>query len=299
MNVIKIFGGVGNQLFQYALYRKLRENGSCYLDLGWFDNKQREYWYPYQINDLNLEADIILREDYIVKEYYSENHRISEDIFSNHIIQNGRNNVPIINLVSGNNPYDYKDYENVDNSYIIGYFQNIEYLKGIIKDIKKEVKFPKTEDMRFFKIKNNILNQNSVSVHIRFNDYAGIEDFEEVCPMEYYVKAIEYMKKHVVNPQFYIFSNKIEEAKEKLPVLGEYTFVDIYDRSYGLGDMELISLCKHNIISNSTFSWWATVLNKNENKIVIAPNKWDIRPVALKCQGEINLWFDDWVRIEP
>ena len=70
--------------------------------------------------------DMRIKVEYLGKEYYSENHRISEDIFSNHIIQNGRNNVPIINLVSGNNPYDYKDYENVDNSYIIGYFQNIE-----------------------------------------------------------------------------------------------------------------------------------------------------------------------------
>lgn len=299
MNVVKVMAGVGNQLFQYALYRSLRQNGSCYVDLGWFDNKQRKYWYPYQIKDLGLKADIISREEYIVKEYYLENHKISEDNFLNHIIQNERSNMPIINLVQEKHPYIYETYERIKDSYFTGYYQNIKYSKDVIEDIRNEVKFPITEDIRFLKIKNDVLTQNSVSVHIRLNDYAEIEDFEEVCPIAYYVKAIQYMNKHIDNPHFYIFSNKIEEVKEKLPVLGSYTFVDIYDRSYGLGDMELISLCKHNIISNSTFSWWATVLNKNENKIVISPNKWDVRPATSKCQEDINLWFDDWVRIEP
>ena len=84
----------------------------------------------------------------------------------------------------------------------------------------------------------------------------------------------------------------------KISRRSRYTYVDIHDRTYGIGDMELISLCKHNIISNSTFSWWATVFNKNQRKLVIAPNKWDIRPRALLLQSEINLWFEDWIRIE-
>ncbi len=298
MNVVKIQGGVGNQLFQYALYRKLKKHEDCYVDLGWFDDKQRKFWYPYQINDLGLQADSIDRKDYIVKEYYMEKQGIGENEFASCISNIRKDNLPILNLVSEQMSYEYGAYEKCHDAYLTGYFQNIDYFKDVLDEIRTEVVFPTREDGEYIKIREAITSCDSVSIHIRLNDYATIEDFEEVCPISYHVEAIEYVKRHVQNPQFFIFSNKIEEAKKRLPVLGNYTYVDIHDRMYGIGDMELISLCKNNIISNSTFSWWAAVLNKNQNQLVIAPDKWDIRRREFLQKNVINLWFDDWIRIK-
>lgn len=297
MNVVKIFGGIGNQLFQYALYRKIKKQEECYVDLGWFENEKSRFWYPYQINDLGLEANVIDRKDYIVKEYYLQNQGITETEFEKQLSENEFCDKPIIHLVSEKPIYAYGAYEKLREAYLVGYFQNIDYFKDVLEEIRNEVKFPTRNDAEHVQIKEKIETSNSVSVHIRLNDYNVIEDFEQVCPISYYVKAIQYIQDHTQAPRFFIFSNKIEEAKRRLPVLGDYIYVDIHDRTYGIGDMELISLCKHNIISNSTFSWWATVFNRSQSKIVIAPDKWDIRPSALEQQNEINLWFDDWIRI--
>ena len=298
MNVVKIFGGVGNQLFQYALYRKIKKQEECYVDLGWFEDENKKFWYPYQINDLGLEANAIDRKDYIVKEYYLQNQAITENEFEEKLLSGEFCGKQTLRLVSETPTYAYSAYEKSKEAYLVGYFQNIDYFKDVLEEIKDEVRFPIRNDAEYVQMKERIETSNSVSIHIRLNDYESIEDFEEVCPISYYVKAIQYIKEHIKTPHFFIFSNKIEEAKKRLPVLGDYTYVDIHDRTYGIGDMELISLCKHNIISNSTFSWWATVFNKNQRKLVIAPNKWDIRPRALLLQSEINLWFEDWIRIE-
>ena len=109
--------------------------------------------------------------------------------------------------------------------------------------------------------------------------------------VRYYLDSIEYMKRNVDNPTFFVFSNNIEWAKENLKDVKNIVYVENNDRFHGIGDMHLISFCKHNIISNSTFSWWSAVLNKNENKIVIAPKRWSEK------KNVTNIWLKDWIRM--
>lgn len=294
MRVSKIIAGLGNQLFTYAFYRQVEKKtgDTVYVDLGWFDYKDRFAWYPYQLDKLGLSVNRIERSKYCVKELYIKNHCIDEEQFKQIIF-----NVPVINLYTESSPYSCDELWQYDNAYYMGNFQNIDNLKDVIDEIRNTVKFDINNGRKYNEIKRRIKNDNhSVSLHIRLDDYPDKEDFERICTINYYLKAIKIMLKKNPYSNFYIFSNNIELAKKRLPIIGNYVFVDINDRMHGLGDMELMTLCRHNIIPNSTFGWWGAVLGHSNNKIVIAPDNFDDRYPQIKKE-DMNLWFDDWIRI--
>lgn len=262
------------------------------MDLGWYDFTNRFAWYPYQLEMLGLKADELRRDEYVVKELYMEKNNISSDTFE--AMRKGFD-IPIVRLVKETNAYACDMLWKTDNAYYMGSFQNIDNIREAIDDIKSEIIFPSNDDMEFLSLKEKILCSNSVGLHIRLADY-DMEDFEQICPMQYYYCAIEYMREHLENPIFFVFSNKIEKAKEKLGNHEDFIFVDVNDRYHGIGDMELMALCKNNIIPNSTFGWWAAVFNKNPDKIVVAPNRFNEKLKNVKDE-DINLWFDEWVRL--
>jgi hypothetical protein len=114
-------------------------------------------------------------------------------------------------------------------------------------------------------------------MHIRRGDYQNnptTKEFHGLCSIEYYQRAIKLMNENVDNPHFFVFSDDMNWVRKEYEINGQHTFVDINDESNGTIDMQLMSLCKHNIIANSSFSWWAAWLNNYNKKIVIAPEKW-------------------------
>ncbi|HOV15035.1 MAG TPA: alpha-1,2-fucosyltransferase, partial [Spirochaetota bacterium] len=123
-------------------------------------------------------------------------------------------------------------------------------------------------------ISNQIKNSNSVSIHVRRGDYVGnikTLNFHGVCEIDYYIDAINSIKQKVQNPLFFIFSDDIEWCKNNIKDENSI-FIDFERDDYV--DMYLMTVCKHNIIANSSFSYWAAYLNQNFDKIVIAPKKW-------------------------
>jgi len=127
--------------------------------------------------------------------------------------------------------------------------------------------------------KNNeqkIKEKNSVSLHIRRGDYLTMQkaiDTIGVCPLDYYDKAIREITRKIKNPTFFIFSDDINWVKENLKTNSPTIFVS-GGKLKDYEELILMSKCKHNIIANSSFSWWGAWLNNNPNKIVIAPKKW-------------------------
>jgi hypothetical protein len=124
---------------------------------------------------------------------------------------------------------------------------------------------------------NIINNTNSVSLHIRRGDYIkNLETYNKhgLIDLYYYYKAINYIKEHVYNPTFFIFSDDITWAKENLNIELPVYFIDFNDQTRNYEDLRLMKNCKYNIIANSSFSWWGAWLNDFSNKIVIAPKKW-------------------------
>ncbi|MEI6304723.1 MAG: alpha-1,2-fucosyltransferase [Candidatus Taylorbacteria bacterium] len=178
-----------------------------------------------------------------------------------------------------------------------GYWQNEKYFKSIENNIKKEFTLinPLRSAAKKFAIEIGSLI-NSISIHIRRGDYVSDQKtnkYHGTCGPEYYSKAIKYITSKIgSNIHVFVFSDDIEWVKQNMPLKYPVTYVS----SPEIPDYEeliLMSQCKHNIIANSTFSWWGAWLNENPDKIVIAPKRWTLK-------GEKN--FKDicppsWTRI--
>ena len=162
------------------------------------------------------------------------------------------------------------------SQYIIGVFQNAKMVEAIEKEVKRCFSFlPFTEEQNQ-KLEKEMVSCESVAIHVRKGmDYAQRVWYQNTCPIEYYQKAIQLISEKVNHPKFYVFTDNSEWVKEHFKDF-DYTLVE-GNPSYGWGshfDMQLMSVCKHNIISNSTYSWWSAFLNVHSDKIVIAPKIW-------------------------
>jgi hypothetical protein len=239
--IIKIKGGLGNQLFQYAHGRKCIEKGEeVVFDISFFEENKKDTLRPFLLNKFNiLETNIFLPlKESIIKKYLNK----------------------IKSKLSGE----------------YGFFQSEKYFKGIEPMIRKEftLKDPLSQTAQTYADQIQ-QNHNSVSIHIRRGDYvlnSSANKHHGVCDLEYYERAISKIKELIDSPAFFIFSDDIEWVRENLKVDNA-----IYVSNPSLSECEemmLMSYCKHNIIANSTFSWWGAWLNQNPNKIVIAPQKW-------------------------
>ena len=117
----------------------------------------------------------------------------------------------------------------------------------------------------------------AVSLHIRRGDYVSnpvTNNYHGTCSLAYYKKAVLLLKEKIENPSFFIFSDDLLWARENLDFINDMTFIDLDKSIPDHEEMHLMSQCKHNIIANSSFSWWGAWLNENSDKIVIAPKKW-------------------------
>ena len=118
---------------------------------------------------------------------------------------------------------------------------------------------------------------NSVSLHIRRGDYVSNPDTNSAlgtCSLEYYRHCIEHIASNVENPHFFLFSDDINWVRDNLKIKYPTTVVDGNSADTNYADLHLMSNCKHNIIANSSFSWWGAWLNNNPDKIIIAPKIW-------------------------
>ena len=265
MIIIKLNGGLGNQLFQYSLGKKLSiKNKDVFkLDLSDFtvDNPR-----SYSLGYFNI----------------IENFASDEDI--NKIKKSG-----VWKLVDKLKPYckrsaiKYKGYDFDQNIlklsgdfYLDGYWQSEKYFQDIEKIIKEEITLKESLPSKYTELIDKIKNSDSVSVHIRRGDYLSgkISKIYATCPIEYYYKAIEKITEHCPNPHFFIFSDDINWVKQNFNIPYPKIFVSGDNEIKNYEELILMSLCKHNIIANSSFSWWGAWLNKNADKIVISPDKW-------------------------
>lgn len=251
MKIVKVEAGLGNQMFQYALYRKL---STIYKDVK-IDIS--EYMIHNDHNGYELErvfgvkAKIATKEE-VKKLTSKKNNYYKEKKFS----------------------YD-EEVLNIDGDvYYEGLWQTEKYFKNIEGIIRNDFKFSSPLTGKNLEIANMIKERQAVSIHVRRGDYLNSEVHRNVCSLKYYIKAVNYFKNKLNNPVFFIFSDDIKWSKNNIIIDKNTIYVDWNKGEYSYKDMQLMSLCKHNIIANSTFSWWGAWLNNNPGKIVIAPSKW-------------------------
>jgi hypothetical protein len=187
------------------------------------------------------------------------------------------------------------------NCLLVGFWQSEKFFIGIESRLRRELtpRFPLSP--RAEAMANTIKSEGqSVFLHVRRGDYLANESFE-VCSLAYYQKAISYLKRHVQHPRFFVFSDDPEWAGSHLAVDDCFTLAttlelssdDSMGREYE--DLWLMGLCRHGIVSNSSFSWWGAWLNAAKERIVVAPSVWLPKPI---CDSRVFV-PEYWARIDP
>lgn len=267
MIIIKMNGGLGNQLQQYALYEKLKSLGKdVKIDISWF------------YKDMGKVSKRILELEYFPK--------VSFESCTQEEMKKVQGNRGILKKVSEklkltekpiyveNQMYDGQIFQ-MDHKILEGYWACEAYYADIMPVLQEKLEFPVSPNEKNLKMAEKMHGCNSVSIHIRRGDYLTEENqaiFGGICTEEYYEKAIAYMKDTVKDARFFVFSDDPAYAKKKYKGK-EYTIIDINSGKDSFYDMYLMSRCKHNICANSTFSFWGARLNKNAGKQVIRPLK--------------------------
>lgn len=260
MNVIKVYGGLGNQMFQYAFGKAMeRNNIEVGFDLSWF-TKPSEIPRPYGLDKFRTRVN-----------------KSSIRINASQIKETGETYYHFL-----------ADYLYKTNTSFFGYWQNLKYVERVLPILRNEFRVNRvyhTEEYNKLKAKI-ITTPNSVGIHIRRGDY--LTKGHHLLPLNYYKEAISQLK---VIGHIFVFSDDIEWCKTHFPG-SEITFIDIADYL----SLELLRTCQHKIIANSTFSWWAAILGQRDGQI-FAPIKWrldDKEEGAVITEGLIP---ETWIRI--
>ena len=274
--IIHYSGGLGNQMFQYALASCFRKAGNRVSD----DTSEYHVWESGRFELPSVFPEISVREcDETLKLLYEKSLDFQYSEAAAGKVDSIRADMQILNRRKG---------------IIKGYWQSFRYVEFVRNELVHDFQFRKKEDERFWEIRNQIRAQNAVSVHIRRGDYLQNDDlYGGICTAAYYDKAIQYIMRQTEEIVFYFFSDDIAWAKEKYAGLSHSVFVTkaLFEDYEDWYDMCLMSCCKHNIVANSTFSWWGAWLNGNPDKIVIAPYKW------LNGTELPDICPPDWIRI--
>lgn len=184
-------------------------------------------------------------------------------------------------------------------NYFVGVFQNAEMVTSVQHIIAEKFRFSPFTDEKNRSLAAKMATENSVAIHIRKGkDYLERPDFQGTCSVEYYQKAVSLIQQRVSQPVFYVFTDNAKWVKENL-VGFQYILVD-WNPAVGWGnhyDMQLQSCCQHNIIANSTYSWWGAFLNDNPNKIVIGPRYWFNVKLKRYSSLQNKTLCEDWIAL--
>ena len=274
MIITRMDGGLGNQMFQYALARILakKNNAVVLLDKSFFDQTEKRLGHTprkFELAVFNNSYAFASTSDLLFFKQLSVFNKIKRDL--------GLNYPKMYKEASF--CYDEKALKLQKPVYVRGFFQSYKYFIGYENLIRELFAFPlESLDVLNEKIMSTVKSTNAIAIHVRRGDYvndATTQQYHGNCSLEYYLKAISLLTAREKDFSLFFFSDDSEWVKKQfkdLPYAKQ--FIDHNTGENSWKDMLLMSLCKHNIIANSSFSWWAAYLNANPEKSVIAPKKW-------------------------
>lgn len=275
MILVKLRGGLSNQMFQYAAGRRLSHvhNTELKIDIDWYKNIQEDTTpRNFELNNFRITASIASKNDLI------GTNGIRNTSLKDLPIAIYRKVKPKVKYIEEKHFHFDEDILHLpDNICLYGYWVSEKYFKDIEDIIRKEFILRNEHGSVNNKTIDIINSTNSVALHIRRGDYVNnpnINNIHGTCSMDYYIRCIKFLYEKNSSLHFFIFSDDMKWVKEnfKLPYDHIYIENNCGDKSYQ--DLHLMSLCKHQIIANSGFSWWGAWLNTNKKKIVCAPEKW-------------------------
>ena len=280
MIIIEVTGGLGNQMFQYALYVKLKEMGKdVRLDLS--DYRKGQSMRKFELG--------IFKTDYQAATPREINKYKKPDLLKRFSPVPLKEKIYIENLDEGYQEIVFS----FDDMYLSGYWQCEKYFADVRKTLLKKFTFPVENSSTYEKKLSQIQMSQSVSIHVRRGDYLTEQNakvYGNICTLNYYRNAVSYIREKVKDAVFFLFTNDKDWVRENIYEEG-MVIVDCNSNDQDYLDMFLMSQCKHNIIANSSFSWWGAWLNQNIDKIVISPKKWfrNHKVADQVCQGFITV----------
>lgn len=302
MIAVNLNAGLANKMFHYAFGRGLMAKGLdvCYDTSNFVPNRG---WTFEDITLRDAFPDIELKE--MPGGHFKWVHVDNND--KREYMQKLSRYMRKIYEIIGYEKYIYEpSYAYVDgmekraskNCIYRGFWQSEKYFKHCEDDVRKQFTFLPFDEPKNIELSKKMANENSVSIHLRKGkDYLQSEMMGKgLCTAEYYMKALDYIRQHVDNPVFYVFTDNPSWLKGNMPDFG-YTLVDWNEVSgkRSFRDMQLMSCAKHNIIGNSTYSWWGAWLNPNPDKIVVAPKKF-FNPIT-SFYAKTDIVCDNWISL--
>lgn len=290
MIIVRLMGGLGNQMFQYAAAQRLAlvHGTNLKLDLGWLDkyqDKEAVAARRFALDCFNIKAAPASRWQLARVDTPPNNlkrqmaRKFGGSLSVVRQAETGGFHPEILKLP--------------DNVYLEGYWQSEDYFKDKSAAIRADLTFRKQLSAPAREIAESMEGSNSVSIHVRRGDYVTLKSASEVLgtlPPSYYQKAIARICKELKDPLFLVFSDDINWCKKNLKIDKA-----IYSEHGGgdWEDMKLMSDCKHHIIANSSFSWWGAWLGAGPSKMVIAPKQW----FRAKQMNTSSLLPKEWIKL--
>ena len=274
MVITHLSGGLGNQMFQYAAARalSLNLNAQLRLDISSFAIYQLHQGFELQ-RIFNCSFEVASKEN-----IYNLLGWQSLPAVKRVLVRSSMATLRNEKFIVEPHFHYWSGIKNLfKNCYLDGYWQSEKYFINVAEQIRKDFSFKLPMQRENAELARRIAQGNAISLHVRRGDYVSNPKniaTHGLCTTEFYQAAIIHIAKLVKNPHFFVFSDDIKWVKSNLKFEFPHQFVDNNHGKESYNDMRLMSLCKHNIIANSSFSWWSAWLNANSEKIIIAPKNW-------------------------
>lgn len=292
MDVVIVFNGLGNQMSQYALYLAKR-----HIDL-------RTSWLYYPDKVIDQHNGYELEKVFGIKCKNTPKSLLGKIYTSLRYSKNGggKKRLAVKNILRCFGIAEYREQSSMFEQEAMKPSANMRFIWGgwhsekYFEEVKAEVREAFTFDVKKLdqdssEILTSIQSSESVSVHVRRGDYVKHSAFDGICTMNYYEEAMKYFEEKVSEPQYFIFSDDTQWAKEHFDK-PNMRVVSGHSGNEAWKDMFLMSQCKHNINANSTFSWWAAWLNPNQEKMVIVPSRFN------NLNKPHEIYPDSWIKLQ-
>jgi hypothetical protein len=264
MVIVRLRGGLGNQLFQFAAAYSLARHHNTELKSDLYTYTKHPF-RKYELHHFNIHLPEASRD---------EVHQFTGSNFVERYLNKKSNYFYCPKVFAQPHYHFYDDFFSLPVPiYLSGYWQSEKYFAHVAEQVRKMVTASVKLDARNEDLVSTIRSSQSISMHIRRTDYSPGSFFQPM-PLDYYRKALKFMSEKISNPHYFIFSDDIGWSRQQLGDLRNATFVDHNKGDDSFKDLLVMSACRHQIIANSTFSWWAAWLNDFQDKTVIAPQTW-------------------------
>jgi len=287
MVIVKIWGGLGNQLFQYSFgqYLAFKLHTTVKYDIQTTNSLSSFTQRDFALSSFNIKVDAATAAEVNEKKYFSNiqlarvERKLAQQFpsfFKKHFVEQTIPQQPASLAIT-------------DNCYYEGYWQSYEYLQPIETQLRNEIALKDPLPVTAAKTLAAMQRCLPVSIHVRRSDYLQHANLIN-CSIQYYNNAIACIKEQFSDVQFFVFSDDIPWCKQHFTGT-DFSFVE---GNSHYEDLILMSRCHHHIIANSTFSWWAAWLNSNTGKKVLAPGKWHT-----KKDNRLNeLLPAEWIKLD-